>query len=183
MAEIIFSRELQKLFVRRPALKLRIERVTNGHFPEITRARFGRASRGAYYDFRTGTVRVNGGSSRYVIGHELVHFLQDGRHCAGPALPAGERSCDVFLFARSPSLVADVWGGDGDASGVDASYLLRGATGRALAARFTRAEGQALVHEVCASAVRLRGDGQRNYIQWAEGEIGARVKARAATPP
>ncbi len=182
MAEIVYSRELQKLFVRRPALRLRIEQVTNGHFPEIARARFGRASRGAYYDFRTGTVRVNGGSSNYVIGHELVHFLQDGRHYggthfSGPALPGGERSCDVFLFARSPELVADMW----DAG--DASYLLRGAMGRALAARFTRAEGQALVHEVCASAVRLRAAGRRDYIRWAEGEIGERVRARAATPP
>jgi len=182
MAEIVYSRELQKLMAGRPALKRRIEQVTNGYFPEITRARFGRASRRAYYDFRTGTVRVNSGSSRYVIGHELVHLMQDGhhydgKHCGGLALPAGERSCDVFLFARSPALVADVWAGT-DAPGGDGCYLLRGAMGRALAARFPKAEGQLMVHEVCARAVRLRAAGQRNYILWAEREIGARIKAR-----
>jgi hypothetical protein len=175
MAEIVYSRELQKLLARRPALKARIESVTSDHFPEITQARFGRASRNAYYDFRTGTVRVSGGCSVYVIGHELVHFLQDARHCGAGAYPSGERSCDLFLFARSPALVADVWDGD-------ASYLLAGARGRRLAARFPKAAGQQLVHEICAEAVRLRSAGKHNYIQWAEQAIDAKLIAGAGAP-
>ena len=175
MAELIFSRDLQLLMAKRPALRDRIERVVAGHFPEIARARFGRASRGAYYDFRSGTVRLNSGSSAYVIGHELVHFLQDARHCGGATCPGGERACDVFLFARSPALVADLWAGE-------ACYLIRGRSVRALRSRFARAEGQRMVHEVCAEAVRRRAAGTRNYIQWAEREIGARVEARAVTP-
>lgn len=172
MAAIIYSRELQKLLARRPALKARIESVTNGYFPEIAQVRFGRASRSAYYDFRAGVIRVNSGSSVYAIGHEMVHFLQDARHSGGRAYPAGERSCDLFLFARSPALVADVWGGD-------VSYLLCRARGRELAARFSRADGQRMVHEVCAEAIRLRGAGRYDYIRWAEREIDQRIQARA----
>jgi hypothetical protein len=175
MAEIVYSRELQKLVAKRPALKARIETVTNGYFPEIAQARFGRASRNAYYDFRTGTVRLHSGCSVYVIGHELTHFLQDDRHFGERACPAGERSCDLFLFARSSALVADLWDGD-------ASYLLRGARGRTLAARFPRDDGQRMVHEVCAEAVRLRSAGRHNYIQWAEREIDARILARVKPP-
>jgi hypothetical protein len=173
MPEIVYSHELQKLLIKRPALKARIESVTNDYFPEIAQARFGRASRNAYYDFRSGTVRVNSGCSVYVIGHELVHFLHDARHFDGPPCPSGERSCDLFLFARSPALVADVWDGD-------ASYLLRGARGRALAARFPKAEGQRMVHEVCVEALRLRSAGKHSYIQWAERDIDARIKNRIA---
>jgi hypothetical protein len=174
MPAIVYSRELQKLLAKRPALKIRIESVACQYFPEIAEARFGRASRNAYYDFRSGTVRVNSGCSVYVIGHELVHFLQDARHFDGPPYPSGERSCDLFLFARSPALVADVWNGD-------ASYLLRGARGRSLAARFRKAEGQLMVHEICVEAVQLRSAGKHNYIQWAEREIDERIKARAMT--
>jgi hypothetical protein len=169
MAEITYSRELQKLLAKRPALKVRIEAVINEYFPEITRARFGRASRNAYYDFRTGTVRVNSGCSVYVIGHELVHFMQDARHFGDRAYPSGERSCDLFLFARDPALVADLWNGD-------ASYLLRGARGRLLANRFPKPEGQLMVHEACVEALRLRSTGERNYIRWAERKIDLRIK-------
>ncbi len=171
MAIIHYSSELQKLMAKRPALKPRIEQTVNGFFREIDEVRFGRASRSAYYDFRSGTVRVNSGSSVYVIGHELVHFMQDSRHFHGAAAyPSGERSCDLFLFARSPALVADLWDGD-------ASYLLRGATARLLTAHFARADGQRMVHEACAEAVRLRMAGKRDYIKWAESEIDARIRA------
>jgi hypothetical protein len=171
MASIYFSSELQALMAKRPTLKPRIEHTVNGFFPEIGEARFGRASRSAYYDYRSGTIRVNSGSSVYVIGHELVHFMQDPRHYPGPVTyPSGERSCDLFLFARDPALVADVWDGD-------ASYLLRGATARALKTHFTRPAGQRLVHEVCAEAVRLRGAGKRDYIKWAELEIASRISS------
>jgi hypothetical protein len=175
MPEILYSRELQKLLAKRPALKVRIESVVNDHFPEIAQARFGRATRSAYYDVRSGTVRVNSGSSVYVIGHELVHYLQDARHSGNSAYPSGERSCDLFLFARSPALVPDVWNGE-------ANYLLSGARGRALAAWFPKADGQRVVHEVCAEALRLRSAGRHNYIQWAGREIDARIMTRAAIP-
>jgi len=176
MATIYFSSELLTLMAKRPALKPRIERTVNDFFPEIEEARFGRASRSAYYDFRSGTIRVNSGSSVYVIGHELIHYMQDPRHYHGTIkYPSGERSCDLFLFSRSPALVADVWDGD-------ASYLLCGATARALKAYLSRPEGQRLVHEVCAEAVFLRDAGKRDYIKWAGLEIASRIKSRAASP-
>lgn len=176
MATIYYSSGLQALMARRPALKPRIERTVNSYFPDIKEARFGRASRSAYYDFRSGTIRVNSGSSVYVIGHELVHLMQDPLHYHGPVrYPSGERSCDLFLFARSPALVADIRGGD-------TSYLLRGATARALKAYLSRPEGQRLVHEVCAEAVCLRASGKRDYIKWAELEIASRIASRTASP-
>jgi hypothetical protein len=89
MPEILYSRELLKLMAKRPALKARIESVVRDHFPEIAQARFGRASRSAYYDVRSGTVRVNSGCSVYVIGHKLVHYLQDARHSGDGAYPSG----------------------------------------------------------------------------------------------
>lgn len=171
MAAIHYSSALQTLMAKRPALKPRIDRTVNDFFPEIKEARFGRASRSAYYDFRSGTIRVNSGSSIYVIGHELVHFMQDTRHFQGDVTyPSGERSCDLFLFARSPALVADVWDGD-------ASYLLSGATARALKVHFSRPDGQHMVHEVCKEAVRLRNAGKRDYIKWAEREMFERFLA------
>jgi hypothetical protein len=171
MVTIYYSSGLQALMAKRPALKPRIERTVNDFFPEIEEARFGRASRSAYYDFHSGTIRVNSGSSVYVIGHELVHFMQDTRHFPGAVTyPSGERSCDLFLFARSPALVADLWGGD-------ASYLLREETARVLKAHFSRPDGQHMVHEVCAEAVRLRTAGKRDYIRWAEDEIDVRIRA------
>ncbi len=53
----------------------------------------------------------------------------------------------------------------------------REATARALKAHFSRPDGQHMVHEVCAEAVRLRTAGKRDYIRWAEDEIDVRIRA------
>jgi hypothetical protein len=53
MATIYYSSALQTLMAKRPTLKPRIEQTVNDFFPEIEEARFGRASRSAYYDFRS----------------------------------------------------------------------------------------------------------------------------------
>lgn len=186
MTDLVYSRELAKKLERARSLQLRIEMVS-AFFPELPEIRFGRASRSAYYDPRSGTVRLTGSSSTYVIGHEITHLLQDGRYLpAGLSpYPKGELSCDVFLFARSPYLVADFW------EARDTSYLGRRLRVADLRAHFTRAGGQQLIHEACAEAVRLRAAGKRGYIRWAEEEINDRVSAvlravqpgRASVPP
>jgi len=169
MTEIYYTPPLLQLMARRPALKPRLEEVVGDHFPELPAARFGRAARGAYYDPSSDTVRVNSGSTAYVIGHELMHALQHCRRPGAARYPMGERSADLFLFARSPDLVADVWGLR------EPSYLLRAVLLRWLR-QLEPAEGRRLVHEACAEAVRLRAAGRHDYICWAENEIEARIR-------
>ncbi len=170
MTEISFSSELEKTALRTPSLKSRIEIVT-AFFPELDLIRFGKASRSAYYDPRSGTIRLTGHSSTYVIGHEITHLLQDGRFLPADVIPypKGERSCDLYLFARSPYLVADIW------DTRDHSYLGKGLHLARLRDNFTKAEGQQMIHEVCAEAVKKREMGKRDYIQWAERAINERI--------
>ncbi|WP_424357230.1 hypothetical protein [Methanocella sp. MCL-LM] len=170
MTEICYSGELEKLLTRTPSLRTRIEIVT-AFFPELDLIRFGRASKSAYYDPRSGTIRLTGRSSPYVIGHEITHLMQDGKFLPGgiTPYPKGERSCDLYLFARSPFLVADVW----DAR--DSCYLGKGFRTARLRDRFTKAEGQQMLHDVCVEAIRLREGGKRDYISWAEQAIAERI--------
>ena len=170
MTEIRFSSDLEKAVVRAPSLKTRIEIVT-ALFPELDLIRFGKASRSAYYDPRSGTIRLTTRSSTYVIGHEITHLLQDERFLPQGVIPypKGERSCDLFLFARSPYLVADVW------DTRDHSYLGKCLNLTGLRDGFTKVEGQQMIHEVCAEAVKKREDGKRDYIQWAENAINERI--------
>lgn len=173
MTEVRYSAELAKTFERTPALRARIE-IVSGFFPELETIRFGRASRSAYYDPRSGTIRLTGRSSAYVIGHEITHLMQDGKYLP-PGItpyPKGERSCDLYLFARSPCLVADVW----DAG--DYSYLGKRIQVAWLRERFSKTEGQQLLHDVCAEAIQRRAAGKRDYIQWAECTINERIESR-----
>ena len=172
MTEIRFSSELEKTTVRLPSLKSRIEIVT-AFFPELERISFGKASRSAYYDPRSGTIRLTCHSSIYVIGHEITHLLQDGRFLPADVIPypKGELSCDLFLFARSPYLVADIW------ETKDHCYLGKGLHLTRLRDNFTKAEGQQLIHEVCAEAVKKRNTGKRDYIRWAEHTINERIES------
>lgn len=171
MTEIRYSAELLKAFTRSPSLLSKIEIVT-AFFPELDTVRFGKASRSAYYDPRSGTVRLTGRSSPYVIGHEITHLMQDGKFLpAGiTPYPKGERSCDLYLFARSPFLVADVW------EARDSCYLGKGFRIAGLRDRFTKADGQQMLHDVCAEALELRVAGRRDYIKWAEHTINERIR-------
>lgn len=171
MTEIRYSSELAKLFDRTPALRPRIDIVT-AFFPELDVVRFGRASRSAYYDPRSGTIRLTSRSSPYVIAHEITHLLQDGRFLPASVepYPKGELSCDLHVFARSPCLVADVW------EAKDSCYLGKRIRMAELRDRFSKAEGQQLLHEVCAEAIRLRAAGKRDYIRWAERTANERIR-------
>lgn len=173
MAVVEYSKDIKELFVKAPALRERIERVL-WFFPEIERIKVGRASRSAYYDVRTGTVRLTRNSSAYVIGHELTHYLQDKKHFSGDqAYPSGERSCDLFLFARNPALVIDVW------EAKDSSYMGRAIKVPLLREHFSSAEGQAMINDVCTEALRRRSEGRRGYIRWAESRINELIVQRA----
>jgi hypothetical protein len=169
--DIHYTKDLRELFVRAPALKPRIEYVL-WFFPEVESIKFGRASRSAYYDAGTGTVRLTRNSSHYVIGHEVTHFLQDGRHFNGQTLPKGERQCDLFLFARSPALVADFW------KAKDCSYMGWALKTELLKGLFSREEGQAMIFEVCRDAVAMYRERPSHYISWAEKRINERVMER-----
>lgn len=171
MTAIHYTKEIQELFLKAPKLRERIEYAA-WFFPEIDRVKVGRASRSAYYDAGTGTVRLTRSCSHYVIGHELTHFLQDERHFKGPALPKGERQCDLFLFARSPALVVDVWGTK------DSSYLGRSFRIDLLRELFTKTEGQQMVYEVCRAAAEMQKQGPSHYISWAEKRIDEKILER-----
>jgi hypothetical protein len=172
MAAVHYTKDLQELFVKVPALKQRIE-YTLWFFPEVTEIRFGRASRSAYYDAGTGTVRLTRSSSHYVIGHEVTHFLQDEAHFSGKTLPKGERQCDLFVFARSPVLVADFW------RARDTSYIGWSLDVEHLTRLFSREEGQQMVYDVCKEAVARYNLGPCHYISWAEKQINEKIRERA----
>ncbi len=169
--DVYYTQGLRELFVKAPALRERIEYVL-WFFPEVEGIRFGRASRSAYYDAGTGTVRLTGNSSHYVIGHEVTHFLQDAAHYPGKALPKGERQCDLFLFARSPALVADFW------KAKDASYIGMALDVRSLTAAFSREEGQSMLFEACREAVGMYRKGPCHYVSRAERRINERIVER-----
>lgn len=169
--DVHYTKGLQELFLKSPALKSRIE-YTLWFFPEVRGIKFGRASRSAYYDGGTGTVRLTRNSSHYVIGHEITHFLQDGRHFEGKALPKGERQCDLFLFARSPALVADFW------KAKDNSYIGWALDIEGLKRCFSREEGQAMIFEVCRDAVAMYRERPSHYISWAEKRINEKISER-----
>lgn len=171
MVNAHYTKDLQELFVKAPALKDRIE-YTLWFFPEVINIKFGRASRSAYYDVGTGTVRLTKSSSNYVIGHEITHFLQDEAHFNGKKLPKGERQCDLFLFARSPALVADFW------KAGDNSYIGWALDIGGLRRVYSREEGQAMIFEVCREAVARYNRGPCHYVSWAEKRINENIAGR-----
>ncbi len=171
VASVHYTKDLQELLMKVPALKQRIE-YTLWFFPEVTSVKFGRASRSAYYDGGTGTVRLTRSSSQYVIGHEITHFLQDEAHFNGKTLPKGERQCDLFLFARSPALVADFW------KAGDNSYIGWALDVGRLTQLYSREEGQAMIFEVCREAVAMYNQGPCHYISWAEKRINENIAGR-----
>ncbi|AFD00393.1 hypothetical protein Mtc_1644 [Methanocella conradii HZ254] len=171
MVRVHYAKGLLELFEKAPALQNRIE-YTLWFFPEIEDIRFGRAARSAYYDSGSGTVRLTRGSSVYVIGHEITHYLQDGRHFNGKTLPEGERQCDLFLFARSPALVFDVW------EGRDSSYLGKALNLGLLKELYSKEEGQMMVYEACREAVAMYKERPCHYIRWAEKRINENIMQR-----
>lgn len=175
MASIHFTKELEALLARAPKLRERIQ-YTLQFFPEVDSIKFGKASKHAYYDPNTGSVRLTRNCSHYVIGHEIVHHLQYFNN--GNEYPRGERQCDIFLFARSPALVIDLW------NTRDCSYLCRAIKTDLLRERFSKLEGQQMIYEVCVEALRRRKEGHGHYMNWAEKRINERIMERAdnATP-
>ena len=176
MTSVHYTRDLEALFLKAPKLKERIL-YTLQFFPEVESIKFGKASKNAYYDPNTGSVRLTKNCSYYVIGHEITHHLQYFNK--GNEFPKGERQCDIFLFARSPALVIDLW------NTRDGSYLCRAIKVDLLRERFTKLEGQQMIYETCAEALQRRKEGHGHYMDWAEKRINERIekKVTARVPP
>lgn len=83
----------------------------------------------------------------FTIAHELTHLLQ-----ARGAVPRGERACDLFALARSPSLV------DAAPQYLDLPSAWRGPG--PLPARRAVA-----LHEAARRAVAAREAGRRDYLR------------------
>ncbi len=171
MTSVHYTRDLLELLAKAPALRERIE-YTMWFFPEIEQVKIGRASKSAYYDGGTGTVRLTKNCSHYVIGHELTHYLQDDMHFNGKTLPKGERQCDLFVFARSPALVADFW------NAKDSSYIGWSLNVDQLTRLYSKVEGQAMIFEICKEAVAMYRERPSHYISWAEKRINEKIAGR-----
>jgi len=95
----------------------------------------------------------------WTLAHELMHLAQFN----SDGIPSGERACDVHTLARlTPELIDD-----------SPSYLvitqdLREEWGPRLAQ---------LAHDLAVEALRLRGEGLRNYAAWWEDEFERRASS------
>ncbi len=98
--------------------------------------------------------------SYHTISHELVHLLQ----CRELDIPAGEKACDVFSFARHWTL------NDERPSYVKVPREMVDERGR-----FNEA-GAKLLFAVAREAVTQRTRGLRNYISFFEAELVRRVE-------
>ena len=113
--------------------------------------------------------------SRQTIGHELMHLVQGISN-----IPDGERSCDLYVCARSPFLLDE-----------PPFYL---ELPRQLLERWTR-KARLLVHRSAKESLLERTNGRKQYIRWFEknlavsalhlGDTGqmATAKSLPAPPP
>jgi hypothetical protein len=99
--------------------------------------------------------------SYHTISHELIHLLQ----CRDLAIPAGEKACDVFSFARHWTL------NDERPSYVKVPREIVDERGR-----FNEANAK-LLFAVAREAITQRNRGLRNYISFFEAELARRVDA------
>lgn len=98
--------------------------------------------------------------SYHTISHELLHLLQ----CRNLDIPAGEKACDVFSFARHWTL------NDERPSYVKVPREIVDEKGR-----FNEAAAK-LLFAVAREAVTQRTRGLRNYISFFEAELVRRVE-------
>jgi hypothetical protein len=98
--------------------------------------------------------------SYHTISHELIHLLQ----CRDLAIPAGEKACDVFSFARHWTL------NDERPSYVKVPREIVDERGR-----FNEANAK-LLFAVAREAITQRTHGLRNYISFFEAELARRVE-------
>jgi hypothetical protein len=142
-----------------PEIDARIGEVFE-HFPEFNDTEI---SIGTITTSKFGTAEVGGTKINLKVGrkhplkqtiaHELMHLLQ-GRD--GTDVPQGERSCDLWVLARSPELLDDL-----------PRYLKLPITKDDLANDFTCV----LISQMARRAIQEREDGNRRYIQWFEKEV------------
>lgn len=124
------------------------------HFPEMNIDRFSRLKVGFTEAYGGNAIndggfyiRLAAGSDRYTIAHELTHHLQ----FAG-LIPDGEKSCDLFTFARHISFC------DGYPCYLQLPIPVRAEWGT----------WSVIAHEMAVEALRRRDVGLRTYIQWWE---------------
>jgi hypothetical protein len=98
--------------------------------------------------------------SYHTVSHELIHLLQ----CRDLEIPAGEKACDVFSFARHWTL------NDERPSYVKVPREIVDERGR-----INEIFGK-LIFAVAREAVAQRAQGLRNYISFFEAELARRVE-------
>jgi hypothetical protein len=98
--------------------------------------------------------------SYHTVSHELIHLLQ----CRDLEIPAGEKACDVFSFARHWTL------NDERPSYVKVPREIVDERGR-----INEIFGK-LIFAVAREAVARRAQGLRNYISFFEAELARRVE-------
>ena len=109
--------------------------------------------------------------SRHTIAHEFVHLLQ-----RRGLVPRGEKSCDLFAFARHPDLADDL------PAYVKVPAAFRKAWSETPAASRIAGPGR-LLHATARDAVQRRGSGGRRYIIWFEEEFERRWEEVRKTIP
>ena len=144
-----------------PEIDARIREVFE-HFPEFGDTTI---SIGTITTRKFGTAEVGGNKInlkvgrkhplKHTIAHELMHLLQ-GRD--GYNVPQGERSCDLWVCARSPELLDDL-----------PQYIKLPLTKEDMECEFTRT----LVTQLARKAISERNSGNRRYIKWFEREAEA----------
>jgi hypothetical protein len=142
-----------------PEVESKIREVFE-YFPEFDNTTI---SIGTIISRKYGTAEVGGNKINLKVGrkhpykntiaHELMHLLQDRD---GFDVPQGERSCDLFVCARSPELLDDM-----------PQYLSLPLTKADLDCKFTRT----LIHLTARKALNERANGNRRYIKWFEVEL------------
>lgn len=122
----------------------------------------------------------------YTIGHELTHLIQDFQdeireralgtrygYLYLDKIPKGEKACDIWVFARDPSLVGlsnylfpmDVFAFVADWNILEDIIF-------GFCEKFA-----VLIHELAKDAIRMKCEGRRrNYIRWFESMLGALLR-------
>ena len=174
-------------------LKEDIEYVLKNYFPEIrgvyVYSIINGSSLGRYYSNRRNgwsialhrdLINMDRRTRLNVIGHELTHLTQykqdylreralktEFAYLYTTRIPKGEKSCDIYTYARSPELVAP-----SNYLGIPSVFWEFYYWKTVRSAEYSFYERYCVeIHELAKEAVRIRANGYRNYIEWFEDRL------------